>query len=178
MRVPVWQGNLGPLVLCLAVTASLKVIDPITMQRGEINEENYFRHPRPAIMTASMAIEYTVLDVELTGKSSGKLQQAELTLARTRDLPKIARERVVPGLCRQAIEAACLEAVRTRRLGRGESHDSIEALFEEHTKLLPRLALALFDDAERAGEDLLRLLGQLGDAGLIEVREGETSRVD
>jgi nonsense-mediated mRNA decay protein 3 len=86
MRVPVWQGNLGPLVLCLAVTASLKVIDPITMQRGEINEENYFRHPRPAIMTASMAIEYTVLDVELTGKSSGKLQQAELTLARTRDL--------------------------------------------------------------------------------------------
>ena len=83
-------------------------------------------------------------------------------LTRTRDLPKIARERVVPGLCRQAIEAACLEAVRARRLSRGESHESIEALFEEHGKLLPRIALALFDDAARAGEVLRRVDQQIG----------------
>ena len=80
------QGNLGPLLLCTGVTASLKLIDPVTMQRGELNQDNYFRHPRPALMTSNMAIEYTVLDVELTGKSSGKLLQAELTLARSRDL--------------------------------------------------------------------------------------------
>jgi nonsense-mediated mRNA decay protein 3 len=82
------QGNFGPLVLCLGVTTSLKCIDPVTMQRGDINEDIYFRHPRPALMTARQAIEYTVLDAELTGLSAGRMQQAELTLARSRDLGK------------------------------------------------------------------------------------------
>jgi len=58
------------------------------MQRGDINEDIYFRHPRPALMTARQAIEYTVLDAELTGLSAGRMQQAELTLARSRDLGK------------------------------------------------------------------------------------------
>ncbi len=80
------QGNLGPLVLCTAITSSLKVIDPVTMQRGDISEEVYFRHPRPALMSARQGIEYMVLDCELTGLSAGKMRQAELTLARSRDL--------------------------------------------------------------------------------------------
>ena len=42
---------------------------------GERLQDFYFRHPRPAIMSAKQAIEYTVLDCELTGLSSGKLQQ-------------------------------------------------------------------------------------------------------
>lgn len=83
-------------------------------------------------------------------------------LARTRDLPKIARERVTPGLCRKAIEAACLETVRRRRLGRGETHESIEELFETHAKLVPRLALALFDDPDRGGEVMSRVSSQFG----------------
>lgn len=32
------QGNLGPLVLCVGITSSLKLIDPVTMQRGELTE--------------------------------------------------------------------------------------------------------------------------------------------
>ena len=75
-----------PLVLCTAITSSLKVIDPVTMQRGDISEEVYFRHPRPALMSARQGIEYMVLDCELTGLSAGKMRQAELTLARSRDL--------------------------------------------------------------------------------------------
>lgn len=35
----------------------------------------YFRNPRPAIMSLRQATEYTVLDVELTGLSSGRMQQ-------------------------------------------------------------------------------------------------------
>ena len=73
-------------MLCIGITSSLKVIDPVTMQRGEINEDVYFRHQRPAIMTARMAIEFMVLDVEPTGLSAGKMNQAEVTLARSRDL--------------------------------------------------------------------------------------------
>jgi len=43
-------------------------------------------------------------------------------LASTKDLPKIVVERVIPGLCRQSLEAACVEVVRRRRLERGEPH--------------------------------------------------------
>ncbi len=70
----------------------------------------------------------------------------------TKDLPKIARERVVPSLCRHSLEAACLDVVRRRRLIRGDSHESVEELFDTHTKLVPRLALALFDDAEKTSD--------------------------
>ena len=83
-------------------------------------------------------------------------------LVNTTDLPKIARERVVPGLCRQSLEAACLDVVRRRRLTRGDSHDQVERLFETHAKLVPRLALAFFDDAEKAGDVYTRLKNQIG----------------
>jgi hypothetical protein len=45
-----------------------------------------------------------------------------------------------------------MEVVRRRRLQKGKRHEEIESLFTEHTKLLPRLALALYDDAEKAGD--------------------------
>lgn len=83
-------------------------------------------------------------------------------LVNTNDLPKIARERVVPGLCRQSLEAACLDVVRRRRLSRGESHDEVERLFETHVKLVPRLALALFDDADKAGDVYASLTNRIG----------------
>jgi hypothetical protein len=39
-------------------------------------------------------------------------------------------------------------------LRRGESHEDVETLIEGNGKLLPRLALALYDDATRAGDVL------------------------
>jgi len=69
-----------------------------------------------------------------------------------KDVPQVLTERVVPGICRQSLEAACLEVVRRRRLNKGKPHSETEALFPTHTRLLPRLALALYDDAEKAGE--------------------------
>jgi len=74
------------------------------------------------------------------------------SLASSKDAQQILVDRVVPGLCRQSIEAACIEVVRRRRLQKGRPHEEIESLFAVHTKLLPRLALALYDDAEKAGE--------------------------
>jgi ABC-type Mn2+/Zn2+ transport system ATPase subunit len=73
-------------------------------------------------------------------------------LVSNKDAKQILVDRVVPGLCRQSIEAACIEVVRRRRLQKGRPHDEIESLFAAHTKLLPRLALALYDDAEKAGD--------------------------
>lgn len=61
------------------------------------------------------------------------------------ELPK----RVVPGFCRLAIEAACLERIHRARLRAGES---IESIADEvrGAGLLPLVAMALFGDRERA----------------------------
>ncbi len=54
-----------------------------------------------------------------------------MALAYTDDLPPEVARRVVPGLCREALEAACMEAIRRRRIGRGEPHAEVEALLAE-----------------------------------------------
>jgi hypothetical protein len=82
-------------------------------------------------------------------------------LALTSDLPRKAAQRVIPGLCRAAIEAACMEAVRRRRLGRGDKHADVEdALVDQ--KLLTLAALALFDDGQRGGDVLARIASAFG----------------
>jgi energy-coupling factor transporter ATP-binding protein EcfA2 len=72
----------------------------------------------------------------------------------TDDMPEETRRRVVPGLCRQALESVCTDVTRRRLLGNGVPHAEIEQCLDLAGKLLPRLALALFGDAERAGEVL------------------------
>jgi recombinational DNA repair ATPase RecF len=73
-------------------------------------------------------------------------------LVRTRELPEVVAHQVVPSFCRAAIEAACIEVVRRRRIERGESHVSVEAELERAAKTTSKLALAIFDDANRGGE--------------------------
>lgn len=72
----------------------------------------------------------------------------------TEGMPPLVRRRVVPGLCRNAIEAACLDAARIRLLEAGTSFDEIDIAFEQAHKLKERVALALFGDANKAGEVL------------------------
>jgi len=84
------------------------------------------------------------------------LADARAVLA-TDGYPTEARRRVVPGLCRQALEAACCVATRRRLLAEGVGFDEIEARIDAAGKLYPRLALALFGDAERGGD----VLGEL-----------------
>lgn len=67
-------------------------------------------------------------------------------------LPPEVSLRVVPGLCRQAIEAACLQTGRRQLQASGLSHAECEDVTAKSVKLLPRLALALFGDAGRAGD--------------------------
>ncbi|MEZ5288039.1 MAG: AAA family ATPase [Vicinamibacterales bacterium] len=87
---------------------------------------------------------------------SGHLDDARAVL-KTDDLRTDVKARVVPGFCRLALEAACVTAIRTRRLRAGGSHDELDALLAEHVKLYPLMALALFDDATRVGDVLARL---------------------
>ncbi len=64
-------------------------------------------------------------------------------------------ERVIPGFCRQALEAASTGAVRRRRIGRGERYVEVEAELAKATTLYMRLSLALFDEPDR-GSDVLK----------------------
>ena len=68
------------------------------------------------------------------------------------DLPEELARRVIPGFCRDGLEAACVEAVRRRRLGRGEVHAEVDQLLEKAHKLTQKAALALFDDMSQGGE--------------------------
>lgn len=77
-------------------------------------------------------------------------------LASTDDLPTQVAERVVPGFCRAALEAACIEVVRRRRLGRGDTHVDVEAILADATSLTDKMALAIFDDTSRASDVLSR----------------------
>ena len=75
-----------------------------------------------------------------------------MAIAYTESLPAPAAKRVIPGLCRLAIEAACVETVRRRRLARGEKHADVEDLLAACSTTRSYAALAIFDDAERAGD--------------------------
>lgn len=84
------------------------------------------------------------------------------SLARTDDLPSDVAARVVPGFCRLAIEAGCVEAVRRRRIGRGEPHAEVEDALRAVTRLTGYAALAIFDDPTRGGDVLTRINSDYG----------------
>ena len=79
-------------------------------------------------------------------------------LAADRSVPHDVAARVVPGLCRTAVEAAFTEAIWWRQLRDGRGHAEIEAALEEAGARLNLLAaLALTGDASLGGEVLRRL---------------------
>jgi hypothetical protein len=75
-------------------------------------------------------------------------------VALTHGLPEPAIRRVVPGLCRMAIEAACAEAVRRRRLARGDGHTAVEDALRALHGTRAWAAMALFDTTDRTDDVL------------------------
>jgi recombinational DNA repair ATPase RecF len=56
-------------------------------------------------------------------------------VATAKDLPDDIKARVVPTLCRQALEATCVEIIRRRRLTRGDRHEDVEKVISAANKL-------------------------------------------
>ena len=83
-------------------------------------------------------------------------------LARTRELPEEARAVVVAGFCRSALEAACHETIRNRRIGAGARHSEIEQALTHAQTLHQVAALALFDDDSRGNQVLSNLRTRYG----------------
>lgn len=70
--------------------------------------------------------------------------------------------RVVPGLCRMALEAAFVAITRRRRLGRGDRNAAVETAIEDAQRMTAKAALALFDDVERGADVLPHLDRRFG----------------
>jgi predicted ATPase len=87
-------------------------------------------------------------------------------LARTRDLPEEPRAVVVAGFCRSALEAACHEKIRRRRISAGARHSDIEQTLVRTLTLKQTVALALFDDSSRADQVADRLRTRYGPAAI------------
>jgi hypothetical protein len=114
-----------------------------------------------------LGIDARVLEVTREPRSVVRLRPAldpvrrhlddAMMLASTEDLPPEVAGQVVPAFCRLAIESACTDVARRRLLGRGVRHDEVERRLLASRTLSRRAALALFEDAERAG-DVLRYL--------------------
>jgi hypothetical protein len=99
----------------------------------------------------------------------------------TEEYPDEARRRVIPGLCRNAVEAACAETTRRRLLGQGAPLREVNEAIDGAGRLYPRLALALFGDAGRGGEVLgevnRRFGGGAGDT-VVALNSGAHQLVD
>ena len=98
--------------------------------------------------------EGSVVELREGLRPGGARHLADATaLVRTRRCPRSLAQQVVPGYCRSAIEAACIEVVSRRRSARdGRVAQSVEAALAGVTTLNRYLALALFDDAGRGGD--------------------------
>jgi AAA domain, putative AbiEii toxin, Type IV TA system len=113
-----------------------------------------------------LAIDATVVEVTRREGSAVAVRKCKdpvarhitdaMDVAQTDGLPVAVGRRVVPGLCRLAIEAACAEAVRRRRLGRGDPHADVEEALGSVRTTNVWTALALFD-----GTDASEVMGTL-----------------
>lgn len=111
----------------------------------------------PARVVGVTRRENSVVELADRTTPSEHLLSEARAVAYAEQISAAVRARVVPGLCRQAIEAACAQVTRRRRIGRGEVHADVEALFAQATTLKMRIALAILDDPQRAGDVLSRL---------------------
>ena len=109
----------------------------------------------PATVMEVMRRENSAVEVRLALDPVQRYIDEAIGIAKTVGLPDQAARRVIPGLCRLAVEAACMEAVRRRRLGKGENYAAVEDLLTAASHRLTTLAaLALFDDQEKGGDVL------------------------
>lgn len=94
----------------------------------------------------------SVVEVRVAGHPADTYLNDAYGVAMAEKVPPDVVRRVVPGLCRHAVEAACVDVSRRRLLAAGTPHAEIEQTLADQTTFMKQLALALFGDAARAGD--------------------------
>jgi rRNA-processing protein FCF1 len=91
-----------------------------------------------------------------------------LALAKTEHVADEVRARVVPGLCRSAIEAACAARIRRRLIEAGMPHAQVEQELEGKTSLHTWLAAA-FELSTAQGTEITERVRKLGGDDAVDV---------
>lgn len=79
-------GNISPLTLCHRVGTAVGLMDPSTLQTADVPTGTYWRSPFKTLADVTELKEFIIMDIEPVGKSNGRLQLAEATVARSSDL--------------------------------------------------------------------------------------------
>jgi recombinational DNA repair ATPase RecF len=108
--------------------------------------------------------EGSVVELRRALDPIGRYLEDALAVAGTAELPASTAAHVVPGLCRLALEAVCMEVVRRRWLERGQTHADVTRKLGDVASLTRLAALALFDDADRGADVPARLGKDAGEA--------------
>lgn len=74
-------SNISPLTVCTRVGNSIHLIDPATLQTTDLTAPVYWRTPFDSLATVSDLVEFTVLDVEPSGKTNGRWVLADAQVA-------------------------------------------------------------------------------------------------
>jgi hypothetical protein len=113
----------------------------------------------PATIWQVVRRERSVVELTLASDPVATYLDDARALARTPQLPQQARTVAVAGYCRSALDAACHEIVRARRISAGARHQDVEqALSDAHTTK-QKLALVLFDGTSGDVMDRVRQMG-------------------
>jgi len=135
----------------LVFTHDARLVDAV--RRLQIPAQ-VLRVDRRAASTVEVVVHHHPVKAYL--KDAFQLARAEPQLGR--DLVRS----VLPGFLRGAIEAACLETIRRRRLAAGDDHEALAARIERHGTTNELVAFALFDDPDRGAAVLEELNKQVG----------------
>lgn len=116
----------------------------------------------PATIWQVTRREGSVVEVDKADDPVTRLLADARALVNTSELPSAVGLRVVPGLCRQALEATLTERIRRQRLAAGDSHADVEEAISGAPGPSELAALAFFGDQNKAGQVLSRLNNKYG----------------
>ena len=74
-------GNIDPLTICTRVGNSLHLLHPSTLRSCELISSTYWRAPFDSLANISDLVEFTVLDIEPSGRTQGKWVMADAQVA-------------------------------------------------------------------------------------------------
>lgn len=111
----------------------------------------------PATIWQVVRREGSQVELQKVADPASRYLEDARALAKSTDLPRSVAGRVVPGLCRGALEAVAHELIRRRRLESGIRHADVEDVIRNAKTTTQVFSLALFDDGSRGGEVMGRL---------------------
>ncbi|CAE6428132.1 unnamed protein product [Rhizoctonia solani] len=74
-------SNISPLTVCTRVGNSIHLIDPATLRSTDLSSPVYWRTPFESLATVSDLVEFTVLDIDPSGKTNGRWVLADAQVA-------------------------------------------------------------------------------------------------